>query len=270
MNEGSQIKEKFQEVCEARDLEKGGTGVQCRYFCTAQTILTPSLTCTRNLVDSPGGGSRIIPLNTSPQEQENHKTPHSFSTPNPPSSEQHGTFQTPSPSPPHPPCSCHEAPIPQSPFMWCSAETPLPISSSPRTKAWAVFTHAHPKEGMRCLFTLLSSTTSSFSFLLSPIFLCLLNTLSQVPETKPKWVSTHFTTLAPMFQLTIQSISKLGPRRHTVLSPIQVDGFVFRFSPKCLNTHAPKSSCGEGAQLPMSSLNQMGGRHLKHYWYLPF
>ena len=113
MNEGSQIKEKFQEVCETRDLEKGGTGVQCRYFCTSQTILTPSLTCTRNLVDSLGGGSRIIPLNTSPQEQENHKMPHSFSTPNPPSSEQHGTFQTLSPSPPHPPCSCHEALGPQ-------------------------------------------------------------------------------------------------------------------------------------------------------------
>lgn len=112
MNEGSQIKEKFQEVCETRDLEKGGTGVQCRYFCTSQTILTPSLTCTRNLVDSPGGRSRIIPLNISPQEQENHKMPHSFSTPNPPSSEQHETFQTLSPPPPLAPVTRPQSPEP--------------------------------------------------------------------------------------------------------------------------------------------------------------
>lgn len=110
--------------------------------------------------------------------------PHSFSTPNPPSSEQHMTFQTLSRLLTPISCSCHEAPIPQSPFMWCSAETPLRVSSSSRTKAWAVFTHPHPKERRWCFLTL---------FIQYHIFLLLtLNTLSQVPEIFPKRVSHSF------------------------------------------------------------------------------
>ena len=137
--------------------------------------------------------------------------PHSSFTPNPPSSEQHGTFQTLSPPLTLTPCSCHEVPIPQSPFMWCSAETPLPDSSSPRTKAWPVFIHPHPKEGRWCLLTL--------SIQYHILLLLTLKTLSLVPGTSSKRASHSFHPLgAPTPARCTEGLRIMATKTHHPLA----------------------------------------------------
>ena len=87
------------------------------------------------------------------------------------------------------------------------------------------------------------------------------NTLSQVPETLPKRVSLSFYPLGSPAPAHCPRVSELGPQRPTLLLPFQADGIIFRLS--------PKSPCGERVHVPMSSLNQMGGRSLRHCWYFP-
>lgn len=171
--------------------------------------------------------------------------PHSFSTPNPPSSEQHGTFQTLSPPPPP------LAPVtrPQSPrALSCDAQLrPLCLSlPAPEQKPGLCSPMPIPKRGC-------GASLPSIQYIL---LLLTLNTLSQVPETLPKRVSHSFYSLGAPAPAHCPGVSELGPPRPTILLPFQANGVIFRLS--------PKSSCGEGAQLPMSSLNQMGGRCQKH------
>lgn len=155
-----------------------------------------------NLVDSSEGGSGSISLSIPPLEQENHKMPYSFSTPNPPSSEQHRTFQTLSPPLPPP-----LAPVtrPQSPrALSCDAQLrPSACLFQPQNKSLGCVHPFHSKEGILCLLILL---IRYHVLLLLP-----LNTLSQLSETLLKRVSHSFHPLEPLFHLTAQGASELRP-----------------------------------------------------------
>lgn len=148
---------------------------------------------------------------------------HSFFTPNPPSSEQHGTFQTLSPPPPPPLASVTR---PQSPrALSCDAQLrPLCLSlPAPEQKPEQCSPIPISKRGGGTSLPFQSYTTFSYFSLQILYPRCLVIASKSLPL---------MSLLKPLLGLTAQGTSRLGLQRPTILVPLQADEIILRPSPK--------------------------------------